>query len=108
MKAVKEFSAGPTNEGAWVIANDQNTPGRIRIHEPAPNDGSATWRKFAATIIAACDHIDAPEPSTVLEVELTEARIREIATVWVAAGPIANALIAAARAAVAKLDGDGS
>jgi hypothetical protein len=106
MKAVKEFSACPTNDGAWVIANGQNTPGRIRIHDPAPNDGTATWRAFANAIHAACDYIDEPEPPIVLTVELSEEDVREVAG-WLIGGPTRNAIIAAARAAVAKLDGEG-
>jgi hypothetical protein len=112
MKSNRVFTTStPRGDIANAAANSLGEPGRIAVTTPRPEDGTATWRKFANAILQACDHIDAPEPPIQLTVELSEEDVRE----WVKYNPTltgsfgrgCSALYTAARDTVAKLDGEG-
>jgi hypothetical protein len=110
---MKAFRMWEGDKGAkWEIhANPKNGP-LVAWYSPWPDAELQTIRDFATALLAACDHVDAPEPPIVLTVELSEEDVQELAaytrafTDLTASGRACLGIAAAARAAVAKLDGE--
>jgi hypothetical protein len=110
---MKAFRMWEGDKGAkWEIhANPKNGP-LVVWYSPWPDAELQTIRDFATALLAACDHVDAPEPPIVLTVELSQEQVRAVAGLFApqrcprGVTTASDTIIAAARAAVAKLDGE--